>query len=127
MKDIKKKIMDSITYTREQLGFTLISENWGEASYKCACAIGCVLINDKPKDMVRIENDKERYLVAAEILEVNEQWIDCFIEGFDYFSEEEGDSGFAKNSINPEAWELGWTIAKETKPIPYHLWDGNPT
>jgi hypothetical protein len=116
---LKKMILDSIAYSRKELGFTLISEDWGAAERKCTCAIGCVLLKDKPEDTVRIEANKERYVAAAEILGVNEVWIDTFIEGFD-------GNGTADQSANAEAWELGFEIAKETKPIAYHLWDGNP-
>ena len=116
---LKKKILDSIAYTRKELGFTLISEDWGQTGHKCTCAMGCVLLKNKPEDTVRIEANKERYVAAAEILGVDEVWIDAFIEGFD-------SNGTSDSSPNPEAWTLGFEIAKETKPIPYHLWDGNP-
>jgi hypothetical protein len=118
-KDIKQKILDSITYAREKMGFTLISEDWGDASHKCACAMGCVLLKDNPKDTVRIEA-KENTVSAAEILGVTEKWIDCFCEGFD-------GNGQADASQLPDAWTLGEEVAKETKPIAYHLWDGEPT
>jgi hypothetical protein len=116
---LKKKILDSIAYAREELDFTLISEDWGQAERKCTCAIGCVLLKDKPEDVVRIEANKERYVAAAEILGVDEVLIDTFIEGFD-------GNGTSEQSANAEAWELGFEIAKEAKPIAYHLWDGNP-
>lgn len=119
MKNLKKKILDSISFARKELGFTLISEDWGASERKCTCAIGCVLLKDKPEDTVRIEANKERYVAAAEILEVDEEWIDAFIEGFDA-------NGTSESSTNPEAWELGFTVAQEAKPIAYHLWDGNP-
>ncbi len=116
---LKKKILDSIKYARDELDFTLISEEWGNAEHKCACAIACVLLKDNPKDTVRIEAEKERYIAAAEILGVDVGWIDCFIEGFD-------GNGTAEQSANSEAWELGFEIAKETSPIVYYLWDGEP-
>jgi hypothetical protein len=117
VKNLKKKILDSIKYAREELDFALISEEWGNAEHKCTCAMGCVLLKDNPKDTVRIEADKERCAAAAEILGVDEKWVDCFIEGFD-------GNGTAEQSANPEAWEMGWAIAKETNPIVYYLWDG---
>jgi hypothetical protein len=120
MKDVKKKILESIAYTREKLGFTLVSEDWGSASHKCACALGCVLLKDNPKDTVRIEDDKDRHIAITEILEVNDAWVDSFISGFD-------GNGISKDSPDSEAWELGFAIATETKPIAYHLWNGNPT
>jgi hypothetical protein len=118
--NIKKNILDSIAFSRKELGFTLVSEDWGQAEHKCTCAIGCVLLKDKPEDTARIEANKERYNAAAEILGVDDVWIDSFIEGFDA-------NGTSVSSANPEAWELGFEIAKETKPIAYHLWNGNPT
>ena len=120
MKDVKKKILDSITYTREKLGFTLVSEDWGSSNHKCACALGCVLLKDNPKDTVRIEDNKDRYDAITEILEVDEAWIDSFINGFD-------GNGTSKDSNDSVAWELGFAISEETKPIAYHLWNGNPT
>ncbi len=118
-KDIKKRILDSIKYVREELGYTLVSEDWGSANHKCTCAMGCVLLKDDPKDVVRIEADKERCAAAAELLGVEERWVDAFIEGFD-------NSGTAVDSSNEEAWKLGNEIAKETKPIVYYTWDGMP-
>jgi hypothetical protein len=116
--NIKKIILDSIKYVREELGFTLVSEDWGDANHKCACALGCVLLKDDPKDVVRPES-KEACAAVAKILGVDEKWVDCFIGGFDA-------NGIAATSANAEAWELGFQIAKETKPIAYHLWDGEP-
>lgn len=117
-KDIKKKILDSIKYVREELGFTLVSEDWGHADYKCTCALGCVILKDNPEDKTRIQSTMHAK-IAAEILEVDEEWVDAFIEGFDA-------NGTSENSPNPEAWEMGFTVAKETKPIVFYTWDGNP-
>ena len=114
---VKKKILDSIKYVKEELGYTLVSEDWGSAKHKCACALGCVLIQkNKENELSTSESAK----AAAELLEVDEAWVDAFINGFDI-------NGTATESPFPEAWEMGYQVAKETRPIPYHLWDGNPT
>lgn len=117
--DIKKKILESIAYVRKDMGWTLVSEDWGSAKHKCACALACVLLQDKPEDTVRVESGREAYLAVAELLGVTEQWVDGFIEGFDV-------NGTALASNYPEAWEVGFAVAKASKPIPYHKWDGNP-
>ena len=112
-------ILDSIAFVRKELGFTLVSEDWGSATHKCACALSCVLLKDDPKDTVRVESGREAYLKAAELLGTDEDWVDSFIDGFD-------SNGTAAGASDDEAWELGFEIAKATKPIPYHKWDGNP-
>lgn len=108
--DIKQVILDSIKWTRETLGWTLISEDWGTANNKCTCAMGCVLLKHNPEDTVIIEEERENATVAAELLEVSELWVDSFIDGFD-------GNGTAAMCKVPEAWDLGWEIAKETKPL----------
>jgi len=113
---VKQKILDSIKYAREELGFTLISEDWGDVSAKCACALGCVLLQDDPKDGVQ-SKPKDNCSKAATLLGVNSKWIDCFIDGFDA-------NGSALTAPNAEAWELGLEIAKETKPISFYSLDG---
>lgn len=118
-KDLKKKILDSIKYAREELGFTLVSEDWGHMEHKCACALGCVLVQNDPKDAARLGSSTSA-AAAANILEVSEKWIDSFIEGFD-------GNGTSDQSAEPDAWEMGFAIAKETKPIVYYTWDGEST
>ena len=59
-----------------------------------------VLLKDDPKDTVRIEADKERCAAAAEILGVNEQWTDCFIEGFDGRMRDEVDDATADDYVS---------------------------
>lgn len=107
--NIKQTIIDSIKWTTENLGFTLIKEDWGTANRKCTCAMGCVLLKNDPKDLVIIEDEKDNTVKAAEILGVDEDWINSFIEGFDT-------SGSVHEAKVPEAWELGAEVAKETNP-----------
>lgn len=111
-KDIKKKILDAIAHVRKNMGFTLVSEDWGDPKHKCACAISCVILKDDPNAAVAHNTH-----AASTILGVDEKWVDCFIEGFD-------SNGTADQSQVPEAWKMGNEVSKETKPIAYHLWDG---
>jgi hypothetical protein len=113
-KEIKQQILDSIKFVREEKGFTLISEDWGDPSHKCACAMGCVLIKGESKTAL---GSSDSAASAAELLGVSEKWVDSFIEGFD-------DHGSPPESSIPAAWSLGREIAEETKPIEYHKWDG---
>jgi hypothetical protein len=108
--EIKQKILDSIKWAQENLGFTLISEDWGDTTKMCTCAMGCVLLKNNPQDMVIIESKGENVAEAAEILGVNEKWVSSFIDGFD-------GNGTANSSENPGAFALGEQVAKETNPI----------
>lgn len=118
-KALKQKILDSIKFAQEELKYTLVSDEWGAKEYKCACALGCVLAQNNPDNLALNGTDKLRITKAEELLSVSEEWIDSFIEGFD-------GNGVSDTAKVPGAWEMGFAIAKETKPIAYHLWDGNP-
>lgn len=109
--DLKIKILDSIRWVRENLNYTLVSEDWGNKEKQCACAMGCVLIQDDPEDLLQLKVGSKAHQ-AAKIIGVEEKWIDSFTEGFD-------DTGRAFESKVPEAWEIGMSIAQETKPIRY--------
>ncbi len=115
-KAIKQKILDSIKFVRGELKYTLISDEWGLPANKCACALGCVLVKDNPDNLGL--SDVKNAVKAQELLGVDEPWIDSFIEGFD-------GNGTSDQTKVPGAWEMGREIAKETKPIEYHKWDGN--
>ena len=117
-KNVKQTILDSIQYVREELGFTLISEDWGSLEHKCACALGCVLVKDDPKDEARLGSASLACAKAANLLGVDENWVDSFIEGFD-------GNGSSKEAGVSAAWDMGREVALETKPIEYHKWDGN--
>lgn len=109
MSNIKQTIVDSIKYTTDTLGWTLIKEDWGLAKHKCTCALGCVLLKHNPQDVVILEEDRENTAAAADVLGVTSAWVDAFIEGFD-------GSGTAEQSKEPEAWKLGAEIAQDTDP-----------
>lgn len=108
MENIKEKIVSSINAVKTQ-GITLVTEDWGSKSTKCACALGCVLLaNNQP-----VSDDKEiNANVVSEILGVTEGWVDSFIQGFD-----------ANPILDPEdqteAFLLGYSIRNETSPIPH--------
>src|ERR1700679_3678427 len=101
---IRETILNSIKYVRETIGYTLISEEWGSSNSKCACAIGCVLIQNDPKQI----NFTDLAARASKILNVSEIWVDSFIDGFDGI-------GKAECASVPEAWNMGYSIATETK------------
>lgn len=114
-KAIKQKILDSIKYVTEELKYTLVSDEWGLPAQKCACALGCVIAKDNEDNLG--QTDVINYTKAKELLGVEEDWLDSFIEGFD-------GNGTSDQTKVPGAWEMGREIAKETKPIEYHKWDG---
>lgn len=115
--NIKQKILDSISYARNELKYTLISDDWGSVERKCACALGCVLVKDSPEDDSHLGSTSLACASTALLLGVDEKWIDSFIEGFD-------GNGTSKDSAVAAAWDMGREIALETKPIEYHKWDG---
>ena len=113
-KDAKKKILDAVAQVRAK-GYTLVCEDWGDPLHECACPMAAIIhVTEPDKFMV---SPSENVTTAAKILGVTEKWVDCFIEGFD-------GNGTADGSALPEAWKIGSEVAKETKPIAYHLWDG---
>jgi len=114
-KNIKQSILDSIEFARQELKYVLVSDEWGSDSRKCACALGCVIAKDNPDNL--FSDGDFCYQKIQTILGVDEDWVGSFTEGFD-------GNGYSEGSKVPEAWDLGREIAKETKPIEYHKWDG---
>lgn len=115
LKALKQKILDSIKFVRETLGYTLVSDEWGFHQNKCACGLGCVIAKDNPDNLGT--SDAKMVEKIQELLGVDEPWVDSFIEGFD-------GNGSSDQAKVPAAWDMGRDIAKETKPIEYHKWDG---
>lgn len=73
-----EKIAEGIEYAKNELGFRLISEDWGSKQYKCACALGCLLVkNNIPLD------EENNETAARDLLEVDDGWVSAFISGFD--------------------------------------------
>jgi hypothetical protein len=106
MSNIKNKIVEGIQTAKEQLGITLITEEWGSKQTKCACALGCVLLANNHG----LSDDAEQNATeAAEILGVSESWIDNFIRGFDGDSPDEDEP--------EEAFEIGEEIRKQLNPV----------
>lgn len=103
--DIKKRILKEIKYATETLGYTLVTESWGNAEKKCACAMGCLLVaNEVPIGYV-----SENILHAAQLLEVDMAWIDSFTNGFDH------DHSNPIDDIS--AFDLGVEISESLKPV----------
>src|SRR5579885_513327 len=103
---IKNKIVEGITTAKEQLGITLITEDWGSKKTKCACALGCVLLANNHG----LTDDAEQNATeAAELLGVSESWIDNFIRGFDGDSPDEDEP--------EEAFEIGQELRQNLKPV----------
>jgi len=108
MNDLKDKIISNIKYAQER-GFTLISDDWGGESSKCACALGCVLIANEQM----VSNDPEdNALTAAALLGTSEDWINNFLNGFD-------GKQIHISTRHQDAWKLGLEIRNETKPFSY--------
>jgi hypothetical protein len=102
----KKMILDGIEAAKK-LHFTVVDEDWGETDLHCACAIGCLLVANNVDDL---SNANECFKKATEILNVSDDWVQSFIDGFD-------DNGVAKIATDPEAWTIGHEIRKEVQPI----------
>lgn len=110
MSIIKKTILYSIEQTKNKLGYTLISEDWGSSLDKCTCAMGCVLLADTDENADLLDDPSEAAEAAANILGVKQDWITSFIDGYD-------GNGTSKGAEVPEAWLMGQEVAAETKPI----------
>lgn len=106
--EIKTKIANAIRYAKGQLGFQLVAEDWGSTKGKCACALGCLLVQnncDIPED-----GDKASEK-AAEILGVSREWVNDFITGFD--------DGYPSEPNEAEASRLiGAELRDEFLPVP---------
>lgn len=108
MISVREKILSSIKYVRDTIGYTLVFGEWGSSNSKCACAIGCVLLENDPKQIDFLD----LHYRASKILNVSELWIVSFINGFDGI-------GNGRETAVPKAWKMGYSIATETKPIAY--------
>ena len=101
----KEKILADIAAAREK-GYTLIQDGWGSERERCACALGCINVAGG------LDPNEEEDGGVANILMVDQHWINSFIDGFD-------NNGSARGAIVPEAWQLGSDVRRETNPISY--------
>jgi hypothetical protein len=110
--NLKNKIIESIEFATKELGWTLISEDWGSPVQKCTCAMGCVMLKDQPQNPYRVGNNASATIYAAEVLGVTEKWVDAFINGYD-----DNPPPYEEDEDSDNAWNLGKEIAAATKPI----------
>lgn len=111
---IKQQILDSINNATNKLGWSLITEEWGNETLKCACALGCVLINENPSELDIFSSETEENVAeTAKILGVTELWVKSFIQGFD-------DGPVVEDFGCPDAYRMGKEIRDETISVPYY-------
>jgi hypothetical protein len=108
MSALKDKIISNIKFAQDR-GFTIVSDNWGNDPTKCACALGCVLIAN---EYMISEDPEDNAQVVAELLSVEDGWVEGFIYGFDY-------DLLPDSCAYGEAWRLGRAIRDEVNPM-YH-------
>lgn len=108
---ILEKIQAGIE-TAKSRGYELVCEDWGDDNQKCACPLGCLIVaND-----AELGKPTENFNKAAELLGLNEQWIDSFIAGFD-----KGYLTYGEEPIK-EAKEMGTKLRAELDPLRYHVY-----
>ena len=108
---IQEKIRAGIEKAKS-LGYELICEDWGDDNQKCACPLGCLIVaND-----VKIGKPNENFNKAAELLGLDQEWVNSFIAGYD--------KGFLTYGDKPitEAKEMGEWFRKELDPLRYHVY-----
>jgi hypothetical protein len=102
--DLKHKILMAIE-AAEDKGYTLITDEWGDDTMRCVCALGCVAVADG----IKITDEVD---ITANLLGVSEDWVISFTDGFD-------NNGIAEGSLDPKAWKLGQEIREHAKPMGY--------
>jgi hypothetical protein len=106
MNQIRYEIIKSIIHVKDELSFTLVTEDWGNSKSKCSCALGCVILT---KDRIISPDAAKNMSVAAELLGVSLDWVCNFMCGFD---KQRPDS-----DSNLEAYELGIELNNYFQPI----------
>lgn len=117
------KIVKSIEACQKEKGFVLISEDWGnnkKDNAKCACALGCLLLQNKKELGSDAPED------AKDLLGVSIFWVEAFMAGFDetpwtadwLLAEDEEKKELVK--VNQE----GIRIKEQFKPMKYHVFHG---
>ena len=109
MDNIKQKIVDAVKYAQEQLGFKLVDGSWGNSQNKCACPMGCVLLQNN-KSFTEDDGDASTQ-DAADILGVSRNWVACFISGFDHEDDISLDTPMGR-----DAFKLGLELHNELLP-----------
>jgi len=109
--DIEQTIRQGVEKAKQN-GFTLVHQDWGSLTHKCACPMGCVILQADPTNDI-LEDAPQASIVAATILHVSDAWVDSFTAGFD---DEEDTS--PTHHIKA-AWELGQKFRQEIKPVDY--------
>lgn len=110
-----QKILEKIRAgieTAKSRGYELVCEDWGDDKQKCACPLGCLIVaND-----VKIGKPTENFSKAAELLGLDEHWIDSFIAGYD-----KGYLTYGDVAIQ-EAKDMGAKLRAELDPLRYHVY-----
>lgn len=126
------KISKAIEHAKKELGYSLVSEDWGNEKEKCACALGCLLVSNK----VKLGSMNEESVI--ELLDVSQHWVEAFISGFDEtpwklsirFTTEQLDAMDEKEVAAIElAYKDGLALKNKFKPVVYSDWtaDKNET
>ncbi len=107
--EIKKQIVKGIEEAR-QAGITLVCNDWGDKQNKCACALGCLLLEKDILVSGDSDQNKER---AAHLLGVSQEWVESFYYGFDNLNV--GGAGVVE--AYPDAYHLGKQLREESGPV----------
>lgn len=111
--DIKQKITDSINYVVKILGFTLVYEAWGAKSTQCACALGCLILNNEGS----IEGEHEENIqTAADLLGTSSAWVESFYHGFDESVPHIVDGPSGPEIAHRDAYQMGQEIREQFNP-----------
>lgn len=123
-KQRKEIIINAIKHITNAYQVKLIKGVWAGVNSKnesLVDALACVIIENDEKYLKEIIEDDScddgtLEMLAADILQTNEEWTDSFSLGF---------QNVPRNIVdgipNETAYKLGKTISKETKPIAFHI------
>ncbi len=109
IKEIKDKILTSINNVKSSFGYKLVYGGWGDNASRCACPLGCVVIDNDinhllPTDRL-VSLDK-----ASDYLNVSIIWVTEFIAGFD-------NQPLTTRDVDTDAYKLGLDLHNELNPI----------
>lgn len=106
MDNIKQKIVDAIKFAKEH-EYSLVYGSWGNSTDKCACPMGCVLLQ-KGYELKDDDEPTDNICGAAELLGVSEGWVSNFISGFD--------NEIDPSISNKDSYKLGIEIRNQFNP-----------